>query len=140
MTKKNKALRLEMEKTVQPFMELMNAKVQEKAHIMQQIKELSARSRQLGAEYETAVQQKRKITLGYEERKLALQQQFNREWAPPARPTADVQFMHHVRCCVLACLKNALAGRCNTDDIRFNFHFNEDGTLTLDCNIPDIEK
>lgn len=136
---KIKALNIEQAKATQPFTDMMNAKVQEKARIKQQIAELHMRDKQLGAEYEATLQQRGKINMMYEERKLALRQQYNSEYEPKSKVPVDVQLMHNVRRCVLGCLKKALAHKCNPDDIDFKFNFNEDGTLQLNCVIPDAK-
>lgn len=135
---KIKALNLEQIKATQPLTDLLNSKVAEKAQIKKQITELRMRDTQLGAEYETTLQQRKKMNMMYEERKLAMRQQFNAEWTPQKQPI-DVQLMHNVRRCVLGCLTKALEGKCNPEDIRFDFHFEDNGELKLDCEIPDIK-
>lgn len=136
---KIKALNIEQAKATQPFTDMMNAKVQEKARIKQQIAELQMRDKQLGAEYEATLQQRGKINMMYEERKLDLRQKYNSEYEPKPKVPVDAQLMHNVRRCVLGCLKKALAHKCNPDDIDFNFNFNEDGTLQFNCVIPDAK-
>lgn len=135
---KIKALNLEQIKATQPLTDLLNSKVAEKAQIKKQITELRMRDTQLGAEYETTLQQRKKMNMMYEERKLAMRQQFNAEWTPQKQPI-DVQLMHSVRRCVLGCLKHALADKCNPEDIHFDFHFEDNGELKLECEIPDIK-
>lgn len=136
---KMKTVNLEQKKATQPLTDLLSAKVQEKARIKKQIADLHMRDKQLGAEYEETLHQRAKLNTMYEERKLELYQRFNAEFTPQTKHPVDEKMMHHVRRCVLACLKNAFADKCNPDDIEFNFHFEEDGNLKLDCIIPDIK-
>lgn len=140
LDEKMKAVRLEQTKATQPLTDALNAKVQEKARLKKQIADLHMRDKQLGAEYEETLQQRAKLNTMYEERKLELYQRFNAEFTPKTKHPVDEKMMHHVRRCVLGCLKSALEGKCNVDDIRFDFHFNEDGSLDLDCEIPEINE
>lgn len=136
---KMRAISLEQAKATQPITDALNAKVQEKARLKKQIADLHIRDKQLGAEYEEMLQQRAKLNMTFEERKLELRQRFNAEFTHKTKHPVDAKMMHHVRRCVLATLKNALEGKCNVDDIRFDFHFNEDGSLNLDCEIPEIK-
>jgi len=133
------AINVEQRKAVQPFNDRMQSIVTEKANINKKVAELRAESNRLGAEYEMYHQQCRKTNDMYEERKLELRQRFNAEYTPKTKHPVNEKMMHQVRRCVLACLKNTLADKCNPDDIQFEFHFEEDGSLKLDCNIPDIK-
>ena len=133
------AINVEQRKAAQPFNDRMRSIVTEKANINKKVAELRAESKRLGAEYEMYHQQCRKTNDMYEERKLELRQRFNATFTPKTKHPVDVQMMHHVRRCVLSCLKDALADKRNTDDIQFDFHFEEDGSLKLECNIPEIK-
>jgi len=134
------AINVEQRKAAQPFNDRLQSIVAEKANINKKVAELRAESKRLGSEYEMYHQQCRKTNDMYEERKLELRQRFNATFTPKTKHPVDAQMMHHVRRCVLGCLKNALEGKCNVDDIRFDFHFEEDGSLTLDCEIPEIKE
>ena len=136
---KIKAINLEQAKATQPFTDMMNAKVQEKARIKKQIADLHMRDKQLGAEYEETLFRRGKLNTIYEERKLELRQKFNAEWTPTQKPI-NVHLMHDVRRCVLGCLKHALADKCNPEDIEFDFHFEDNGELKIECTIPDIKQ
>lgn len=136
---KIKTINLEQAKATQPLTDFLNAKVQEKARIKKQIADLHMRDKQLGAEYEETLQQRAKLNTMYEERKLELRKRFNAEFTPKTKHPVDEKMMHPVRRCVLGCLKNALADKCDPEDIHFDFHFEDNGELKLECQIPDIK-
>ncbi len=119
---------------------MVSEKTLKKAQIKQQISDLYKRDKGLNIEIETLIQQKHNIDLNFEERRLSLLQQFNRDYVPQAKHTVDKNIMHYVRSCVLACLRKAMRGKCNTEDIEFNFQIEENGTLKLDCIIPDVNE
>lgn len=132
------ALNVEQRKAAQPFNDRMQAIVAEKTNIAKKIAELKANSRQLGAEYEMYHIQCIKSNNMYEGRKYNLRQQFNANYRPMPKQPVDKQTMHNLRRCVLACLKNALTGKCNTDEIEFNFDYDADGNIRFECDIPEI--
>lgn len=133
------ALNVEQRKAAQPFNDRMQAIVAEKANIAKKIAEMKANIRQLGAEYEMYHIQCRKSNDMYEERKLAMRQQFNAAYKPQPKQQIDKLTMHDIRRCILDCLKNALEGKCNTDEIAFNFDYDVDGNIRFECDIPEIK-
>lgn len=133
------ALNVEQRKAAQPFNDRMNAIVAEKASVAKKIAELKADSRRLGAEYEMYHLQCQKSNDMYEERKLALRQQFNATYRPQPKQPFDKQMLYNVRRCVLGALKDALMDKCDTEEIRFDFDFKENGELNFECELPEIK-
>lgn len=133
------ALNVELRQALQPFNDRVNALMAEKANVGKKIAELEAESKRLSTECAMYLLQRDKTITMYEERKLALRQQLNANYVPKTKHPVDGKMMHHVRRCVLGCLRDALEGLCDPEDIHFNFHIEENGDMQLECEIPDIK-
>ena len=118
----------------------MDCIAQERMELSKQQAEIANKDKKLKQHFEIILRKKQELKAFFAQQRLELMQQYSEteQVNPSTNQLLDKETMHNVRRCVLGCLKHALEDKCDTDDIQFNFHFSEDGSLKLDCVIPDI--